>query len=808
MWSDEATLHLLQHGEHQEGTTAADRVRARRRAARYLWLGGKLLRVMSSGVVKEVPNPGKRLGLITQTHSATGHFGVRRTTHLLRTSYWWGSRGADVAQVVKQCELCHRVKASFKAHSPVLHPLPIAGMFYRWGVDLCGPFDKTGHGNTYIMVMIEHYSKVMVLAPLQGKRPEYTRAAFLTHVLARYGACAEVVTDGGGEFKAEFDAMLSDLLIDHRITERNPQADGLAERAVGTVKRSLKKMIEERREARDWDTEVIPWITLGYNCSRQAATGYSPYYLLHGVEPVIPPAVKPRMEGEVDFDKPNLTRDTLIDRVAAMKHAAACAGDNLRIAQHRDTLRYAMTRSGAYTPRVRRYEVGDFVYYRRRKPHGTLDMTHYANILKVVGINEMGTLELQGRNGARITANVLNCAPCHHPRVIEENARVQERPGPWLECEVCKFPDGEHEMVMCDMCAKGWHMSCLSPALTEIPQGDWVCPDCSAQGVAAEELPEVQENVPEDNHTSLFRSQEQRKAFREASELDGCHVRRDKVQGRLRGPVGIARLDETALRPVFEVTFEDGTTEQMSLTKVKNRRLNVAALALAVPGWDLSTREGVQQALELVMPGNWPEGHITRLHHHIRMINSAVALGGDTPLVQTTTDEVAALRGHIDFTQMGGLLDPWSGSGGIAADFGAAQVQVSTNDINPRYPAETHCDALYPSYYRQVAKRMGLDAIVTSPWFAVLDLALPLAVMAARSVACVHVPGHYVTDAHPRRRSYLQSLMSEGRLHVLFLGNKGPLGRRCLWLLMFADRTTKERLLLPQLQGGATWTFA
>jgi len=35
---------------------------------------------------------------------------------------------------------------------------------------------------------------------------------------------------------------------------------------------------------------------------------------------------------------------------------------NLSIAQHRDTLRYAHTRSGSYKPKVRQLDVGDFVY--------------------------------------------------------------------------------------------------------------------------------------------------------------------------------------------------------------------------------------------------------------------------------------------------------------------------------------------------------------------------------------------------------------------------------------------------------------
>jgi hypothetical protein len=38
------------------------------------------------------------------------------------------------------------------------------------------------------------------------------------------------------------------------------------------------------------------------------------------------------------------------------------AMENLSIAQHQDTLRYAHTQSASYKPKVRQFDVGDFVY--------------------------------------------------------------------------------------------------------------------------------------------------------------------------------------------------------------------------------------------------------------------------------------------------------------------------------------------------------------------------------------------------------------------------------------------------------------
>jgi hypothetical protein len=48
-----------------------------------------------------------------------------------------------------------------------------------------------------------------VLEPLIAKEAKYAAPAFEHGVLCRFGSCAEVVSDGGGEWHKEFGAMLA-----------------------------------------------------------------------------------------------------------------------------------------------------------------------------------------------------------------------------------------------------------------------------------------------------------------------------------------------------------------------------------------------------------------------------------------------------------------------------------------------------------------------------------------------------------------------------------------------------------------------
>ena len=79
------------------------------------------------------------------------------------------------------------------------------------------------------------------------------------------------------------------LLTKHEITHLlasrdHPQADGLAERMVQTMKRSLRKSLCDGGGLR-WD-ELLPYVAMGYKMSTQKSLGYSPYFLLFGRDPI------------------------------------------------------------------------------------------------------------------------------------------------------------------------------------------------------------------------------------------------------------------------------------------------------------------------------------------------------------------------------------------------------------------------------------------------------------------------------------------------------------------------------------------
>lgn len=91
-------------------------------------------------------------------------------------------------------------------------------------------------------------------------------------------------------------------------------------------------------------------------------------------------------------------------------HAMMAMG-NLKVAQHRDTLRYAHTRGpGGWKPKVVQFVVRDSAYLQREMVD-TLDARAGTRILRVKEVAPNGVLVLEGSDAARrVRVHMEQCA--------------------------------------------------------------------------------------------------------------------------------------------------------------------------------------------------------------------------------------------------------------------------------------------------------------------------------------------------------------------------------------------------------------
>ena len=811
---DSNVLQYLRDNCLPAGLTDAERRRVKRRARQYEMNGDTVVRMMADGTRRVVPPLNARVGLVQQTHAHTGHWGVRRTKALLLSSHWWQGLERDVAKVLANCEVCSQVKANFSVANPQLHPLPIGGLFYCWGVDLCGLFNTSKRGNEYVMVCIEHFSKHVELIALPDKSADNTAYAFLSHVVGRFGASAEVLTDRGAEFLGAFHQLLEECMIDHRTTSaQHPQADGLAERCVQTIKGALAKHVLQCGTMRDWD-EHLHWIALGYRSSKQAASGLSPYQMMYGCEPCVPPAIKDRYRPGLAlvFDTPDhreQAADFLLARSLMLQENCSIAMTNLRSAQHRDCLRFQRVRSGLYRPPMTKFSVGDYVYVKRQKVSNTLMSDARPGIFRVLQVRESGVLVLQGKCGSSMQVHQENCAPCMLMNIDHRLDHSLRKPGADECCVVCESDVDEAVMLMCDGCGKGYHTYCLQPPLAAIPDAIvWLCPNCEKEGVQVEPILRQREAAASSRplEPAMFPNAAQRAADAVAARLDGQVIVREGGEGVLRFVAREDRPKQYSRRP-FQLVIPGevpvwyteaaaqkllaqsaakqltaamaaaalGSVQFVAATTVAGGKLKKAAAAWQLSRqWRLDTMEGCELAGKELFGGLEREECAQLSCWYIRA-KQVWDEGGDYIREVFPRADVRMLLGAVDLRSCMRLCTPCGPATHLQEEIAGRYAKlVMTTDAGMEA-------MLSPGFYQHVSRQSPLDWVFLSAPEGLQDVALAVAASAVAMGVAMLVHRGYVTSGSAHRQRMLQQFMDEGRLAVV-----SEQGTQDIWVCVFA----------------------
>ncbi|KAG8192502.1 hypothetical protein JTE90_018024 [Oedothorax gibbosus] len=88
----------------------------------------------------------------------------------------------------------------------------------------------------------------------------------------------------------------------------------------------------------------------------------------------------------------------------------------------------------------------------------------------------------------RMPEELVSCSDCGrsaHPTCLQftpnMTASVKKYRWQCIECKscgICGTSDNDDQLLFCDDCDRGYHMYCLTPPLSEPPEGSWSCHLC------------------------------------------------------------------------------------------------------------------------------------------------------------------------------------------------------------------------------------------------------------------------------------------------------------------------------------------
>ena len=121
---------------------------------------------------------------------------------------------------------------------------------------------------------------------LRSETGHTLRAFIFEEILCRWGAVEELVTNNGTAYVAALDWLATKYDIRHiRISAYNSWANGIIKRQHCTIQESLVKACAGNISK--WPT-LAPLVFWADCVTTRKSMGYSPFYVAHGVEPILP----------------------------------------------------------------------------------------------------------------------------------------------------------------------------------------------------------------------------------------------------------------------------------------------------------------------------------------------------------------------------------------------------------------------------------------------------------------------------------------------------------------------------------------
>lgn len=223
-----------------------------------------------------------RDNVLYQLHNDMGHPGIEKTAELVTHEYYWPNIVRKVTEYVKKCELCMRCKDRQGMLTQQMRCTVTSKPFERIGIDICGPFSKTKYGHSYILVVVDYFSKFCSLIPLKSMLSKEVAFKLWRHWLSVFGMPLTIMSDHASNFQSKLFSELCDLCNIKQISSSpfHHESNGQVERLIRTIKPMISALCNERK-TKQWDI-MLPSIELCVRASKQKSTGITPYETLFG----------------------------------------------------------------------------------------------------------------------------------------------------------------------------------------------------------------------------------------------------------------------------------------------------------------------------------------------------------------------------------------------------------------------------------------------------------------------------------------------------------------------------------------------
>ena len=221
----------------------------------------------------------------------SAHPGIQRTIARVKRHFYWKGMLGDIRQFVDNCPVCQTEKSDHTLAKGKLMSTQIPES--KWSeisIDFITDLPPSATGRDSILVTVDKATRMVHLAPCKKNITATGTAQLLWNTVIRYhGLPRAIFSDRGPQFTARAWQELWKLTGTKLgySSAYHPQTQGVVERMNSVVSQTLRCLLHETNDLKKWEI-ILPTVEMVINSLPNSSTGFSPFYLNYGHEPVMP----------------------------------------------------------------------------------------------------------------------------------------------------------------------------------------------------------------------------------------------------------------------------------------------------------------------------------------------------------------------------------------------------------------------------------------------------------------------------------------------------------------------------------------
>ena len=244
---------------------------------------------------KSEPQMGKRNVLILpfalikptvfRVHRSLAHLGAQATFNKLKLYVYFPNMLQSIRNILMLCGPCQTKTTRVPDQRHTLFSRQTGYPFQTLSIDFVGPFPPSApHKYIYLLTIKDTFTRWLEAFPLKQATAANVVKILTSEIFPRFGYCEKIHSDRGSQFTSE---MMKETMESLKIQVTYTPAYNAKSNPVERSHRDLKAALNAatRHKPSEWPN-YLPAILYALRSSRSASTGFSPFQLMYGRDPI------------------------------------------------------------------------------------------------------------------------------------------------------------------------------------------------------------------------------------------------------------------------------------------------------------------------------------------------------------------------------------------------------------------------------------------------------------------------------------------------------------------------------------------